>query len=110
MAKNKKVEVINIQDDDILRRPNDKPIDQEKRLINMAYNEAEKRFRDGTIADSTLNYFLKLGSEREKTERLILEKQAVLLETKAETMESNRNNEQIAKDAMEAIKSYGISN
>lgn len=109
MARQKKdPDLIIVDDEEITIRPAKDPLAREKQLTNLAYNLAEQKLRDGTAADSTINYFLKLGSEREATERLKLRKETLLLEAKVESLEASRANENAAQEAMEAMQDYGI--
>lgn len=85
------------------------PESREKQLINLAVDLAEKQLRDGTAPASVINHYLKLASSRESIERDILSKQAQLITAKAEAIQNGKANEDLAKQAIEAMKSYGPS-
>lgn len=87
-------------------RPATSPEGREQQLTNLAVNLAEKQLRDGTAAPSVINHFLKLASRRETLEREILERQSKLMEAKAKSIEKEKESEQVAKEAIEAMKSY----
>jgi hypothetical protein len=82
---------------------------REDQLINMAYNMAEQQFIDGTASSQVITHFLKLGTERERMEREILNKQIALLEAKTDQIETSKANEGLYAKAIEAMKSYGAS-
>lgn len=82
------------------------PESREKQLVNLAVDLAEKQLREGTAPPSVLNHFLKIASKREVLERDILEKQAELIKSKAQNIAKDRDAEELAKAAIEAMKSY----
>lgn len=77
--------------------------------MNLAYNLAEKQLSDGTASPSVIAHFLKLATKREALEREILEKQKTLMEAKTESLNKDRDNEQIARAAIEAVSRYRSS-
>lgn len=85
------------------------PDSREKQMINKAMTLAEQQLEDGTASAAVITHFLKLGTEREKTEREILAKQSKLLEAKTTSIEQAKDHENIAKEALDAMKSYGPS-
>ena len=87
-------------------RPATTPEAQEQRMINLAVKLAEKQLMDGTAAPSVINHYLKASSSRERIEREMLEKQAKLIEAKASSIAKSKESEQIAKDAIEAMRNY----
>lgn len=87
-------------------RPSSTPEGREQQLINLAVDLAEKQLREGTASNSVITHYLKLGSTRENIEREILEKQARLMDAKAESIVKGKENEQMAKDALNAMKTY----
>lgn len=82
------------------------PEAREKQLVSLAVNLAEKQLRDGTASPSIINHYLKIASTRETIEREILEKQAKLIEAKAQVITEGKDNEKLAKAAIEAMKNY----
>jgi hypothetical protein len=87
-------------------KPASTPDAREQQLVNLAVNLAEKQLRDGTASPSVINHFLKIASSRETIEREILEKQAKLIEAKALNINKDREAEELAKAAIEAMKNY----
>ena len=83
------------------------PEAREQQLVRKAVDLAERQLEDGTAAPSVINHFLKIASSREAIERDILEKQARLIEAKAETIGKDRDAQDLAKMAIEAMKTYG---
>lgn len=82
------------------------PENREKQLVSLAVDLAEKQLRDGSASAAVMTHYLKIGSNRETLEREILEKQAAFLEAKAKSMDSSKDAQQLAKDAIEAMKNY----
>ena len=87
-------------------KPADNPDSREKQLVQLAVDLAEKQLMDGTASPSVLNHFLKIASKRESLERDILEKQSELIHAKANSITRDRDGEELAKAAIEAMKSY----
>ena len=85
------------------------PESREKQLINKAVNLAEKQLEDGTASAAVITHFLKLATEKEKLERAKLEKENRLLEVKASSITQAQDNENLAKEAIEAMKAYTSS-
>ena len=82
------------------------PEGRENELINMAYDEVALRISNHEATSAELVHFLKMGSEKERLERLKLETEMELQRAKTVAIEESRSMEQIAKDAMEAFKRY----
>jgi hypothetical protein len=87
-------------------RPASSPEAREQQLVSLAVNLAEKQLLDGTASPSVINHFLKIASTRETIEREILEKQSKLIEAKAQSISKDREAEELAKAAIEAMKNY----
>lgn len=87
-------------------RPASSPEGREQQLINLAVNLAEKQLIDGTASPSVINHYLKMASRREVLEREILEKQSKLIEAKAETIFKTKEDANLAKAAIDAMKNY----
>lgn len=87
-------------------KPADNPESREKQLVQLAVDLAEKQLSDGSASPSIINHYLKLASSRETLERDILKRQAELIESKANNMNKDRDAEELAKAAIEAMKSY----
>lgn len=90
-------------------RPASTPEGREQQLVSLAVSLAEKQLRDGTASPSIINHYLKIASKRETLEREILERQAKLIEAKAQNISKDREAEELAKAAIEAMKNYGPS-
>lgn len=90
-------------------RPASNPEAREAQLVNLAIQLAEKQLKDGTASSSVINHFLKIASSREVIEKDILEKQAKLIEAKALSISKDKEAEEIAKKAIEAMKNYNSS-
>lgn len=90
-------------------RPASTPEAREQQLVRLAVDLAEKQLIDGTASPSIIGHYLKIASTRETIEREILEKQAKLIEAKAQSLAKDREAEDLAKAAIEAMKSYGSS-
>jgi hypothetical protein len=88
------------------RKPATTPEAREQQLVSLAVNLAEKQLLDGTAAPSVINHFLKIASTRETIEREMLEKQSKLIEAKAQSISKDREAEDLAKAAIEAMKNY----
>lgn len=89
-----------------MSRPATTPEAREQQLINLAVNLAEKQLRDGSASPSVITHFLKYASTRERLEREILEKNARLIDAKAKNIDKERESEEVAKAAIEAMKKY----
>lgn len=88
-------------------RPALTPEAREQQLISLAVDLAEKQLRDGTASPSVINHYLKMASKREILEREILEEQTALIKAKASSLVKGQESEELAKAAVEAMKSYG---
>lgn len=87
-------------------KPATNPEAREKQLTSLAVNLAEKQLIDGTASAAVITHFLKIASSREVIEREILDKQSKLIEAKASSINKGREDENIAKEALEAMKNY----
>lgn len=87
-------------------KPATTPEAREKQLTNLAVDLAEKQLREGTASAAVITHYLKLASKRELLEREILETQKGLIKAKAENITKASQQEDLAKQAIEAMKSY----
>ena len=85
------------------------PEGREGQMINLAVRLAEQQLRDGTASAAVNTHYLKLGTARETLERDILKKQSEFLEAKASSITQAKDAENLAKEAVEAMKSYSSS-
>lgn len=86
------------------------PLDPEARemqLISLATDLAEKQLREGTASSQVITHYLKLGTQREKIEKEILEKQKDLISAKTEALQSQRKSEEMYAKVIEAFKNCG---
>lgn len=79
----------------------------EQEMIGLAVEQAREQLKNKTAPASTVNYYLKLASSRERIERDMMKNQMALLKAKADNIEEGRSEKQAYLDAIEAIKSYG---
>ena len=79
---------------------------RENQMIALATNLAEKKLLDGTASNSIIVHYLKLGTEKEKIEKEILEKQKDLLVAKTEALKSEKRVEELYANALKAMRSY----
>lgn len=83
------------------------PEGRESQLINAAIDLAEEQLLNGTASSQVITHFLKLATERERTERELLKKQLELTEAKTESLKSARRVEELYTEAIKAMKRYG---
>ena len=91
------------------RKPASTPEARESQLINLAYNLAEEQLREGTASPSIVSHFLKLSTQRESLELDNLRSKAKLQEAKAQQIDTAKENEELTKAAIEAMKNYSGS-
>jgi hypothetical protein len=94
------------KEDEKQTRPATSPEARENQMINHAVNLAEKQLTNGSASSAVIVHYLKLATEKEKLERIKLERDIGLTEAKAKSMAKEQEVERIAKEAMEAMKSY----
>ena len=87
-------------------RPALTPEARENQLISMAVDLVEQRLLDGTASSQETTHFLKLGSSKSKLELEKLKAENELIKAKAELAKSQKNNEELFKKAIEAMKTY----
>lgn len=87
-------------------RPAMTPEERENQLIAKAIDLAEQQIENGTATSQVMTHFLKLGSSREKLEQDRLAQENVLLQAKAEQLESQKRVEELYADALEAMSMY----
>ena len=88
------------------RRPPMSPEEQEKRLITLAYEQAERQLEAGTAPPSVVRYLLQLGTSREELEQRHLEKKVEFLDAKIEQSRASERTEALYREAVEAMKKY----
>lgn len=90
-------------------KPASSPEARESQLINLAYNLAEEQLREGTASPSIVSHFLKLSTQREALELDNLRSKAKLQDAKAQQIDTAKENEELTKAAIEAMKNYSGS-
>lgn len=92
------------------QRPESPPLSQEARetrIISMAMDLAEERIRNGTASAQEVTYWLRLGSQRDKLEREMMEAKNELLLAKTEAIKAAEKTEQLYAEAIKAFRMYG---
>lgn len=90
-------------------KPSRDPVIREQQLAALAYDLAEKQLIAGTASPSVITHFLKISTEREKLEQDILKENKILISAKAESITKNKDDENIAKQAIDAMTKYRSS-
>lgn len=83
------------------------PEARENQLISLAYDEAERRIRDGSATSQMLSVFLKAGSQRNRIEMEKLRHENEMLRAKTEAIESYKKEEELYEEVIIALKKYG---
>lgn len=79
---------------------------REEQLINMAYNEVERRISEGIATGPELVHFLRMGSTKGRLEKELLERENELMSAKTEALNTQRKVEELYANAISAMKSY----
>ena len=79
---------------------------RERENISLAMQLAEQQLRDGTASAAVIQHYLKLGASDYPLRMERLQRQNELYAAKKEAIERDAQNEQIAKDAVEAMMRY----
>lgn len=87
-------------------RPDFTAAARERRLVGLAYDEAERRLKDGTASSEMVCHFLRVGSSKEYLEKQILEGKAELTKAKTEMFKAQQKSEEMFVEAMSAFRSY----
>jgi hypothetical protein len=89
------------------KRPATTQEGRENQLISLAVDLAEKQLAEGTASSQVITHYLKLGSTKENIEKQILEKKKELLEAQTDALKSAKRVEELYKNALDAMRSYG---
>lgn len=92
------------------RRPALTPEARENQLISLAVDLAEQQLMDGTATSQVITHYLKLGSSKNKLEQEILKEQAKLIKAKTENLEAIQRQDELYKEALEAMRRYSPQN
>ena len=87
-------------------RPALTPEAREGQMIALAMDLVEERLRNGTASSQETTHFLKLATEKEKTERKLAEKQLELMEAKRLQIQSQARIEELYSNALKAMQLY----
>lgn len=82
------------------------PEARELQLAALAYDLAEKQFRDGTASSQVTVHFLKVGSSREKQELEKLRQDTLLAEAKVKDLANVEEMKKLYVEAMDAMRGY----
>lgn len=88
------------------RRRASTPEGRDNQLISAAYDLAEEQLLNGTASAMVITHLLKAASAKTKLEEEKLRKENILLQARAEALESQKNVEALYKDAITAMRSY----
>ena len=88
------------------RPPASSPEARENQLIALAVDEAEYQLRNHTASSQVITHYLKMGSTREKLEREIKIEEKKLLVAKTESLQSQKQVEELYKNALNAMRTY----
>lgn len=97
---------VNSSDSSKKIRPALNPEARESQLISLAVDLAEKQLLEGTASSQVITHYLKLGTQKERIEREILEKQKELIEAKTQNLQSAKRIEELYTNALNAMRSY----
>lgn len=81
--------------------------DRENQLISLAMDLAEQQLRDGTASAQVIAHYLRLGTQKDKLEREMLEAKNELLLAKTEAIKAAERSEALYEEAIKAFRTYG---
>lgn len=79
---------------------------RQSRLVSLAMDLVEQRFLDGTASSQEVVHYLRLGTERDRLEREMMEAKNELLLAKTEAIKAAENTERLYAEALKAFKLY----
>jgi hypothetical protein len=82
------------------------PEGRESYLVSLAFDLVERRLKEGTATSQETTFFLKAGSGREQLEQERLRHENELMRVKMEALESQKEVEQLYRDALNAMRTY----
>jgi hypothetical protein len=86
--------------------PASTPDEQEKRLIQLAMNLAEKRLRSGEATSQEIVTLLRYGLGRENLEREEIKQKIDLARAKVKNIKRQEESSRLYTEALDAIRSY----
>lgn len=75
-------------------------------LINLAYDLAEQRLRDGTATSQEVTTFLKMGTEQSRLQLDILRAERELMEAKRDAIRADARNDELSIQVINAMRRY----
>ena len=87
-------------------RPALTPEARENQLISLAINLAEEQLLNGTASSQVITHYLKLGTTQAKLETEKLRNENELLRAKTEALATQKQTEELYRNAILAMKSY----
>ena len=87
-------------------RPATTPEARENQMIALAVDLAEKQLLEGTASSQVITHYLKLGTQKEKLEREILESKKELMKAQTENLQSAKRIEELYTNALKAMQHY----
>lgn len=88
------------------RPPSTTPQGRENQVISLAYDVAEQQLLSGIASSQVITHFLKLGTERERLERLKLQQETLLFQARVENLAAAGRIEELYTEAMDAFRGY----
>lgn len=88
------------------RQPAATPEERHQRAVAKAFELAEKQLEEGTASSQIINYFLKIGSQREELEMERLRRENEMLRAKTESLQASSRLEELYLNAVEAMGRY----
>lgn len=88
-------------------RPALTPEARENQMIALAVDLAEKQLMEGTASSQVITHYLKLGATTAQYEKEQLRLENELLKAKAEAIKSQERQEELYRNAINAMRNYG---
>lgn len=79
---------------------------RENQLISLAFDEVERRLKNGTISSQLLNTLIQSGTVRAQKMLEKLDSDIKVSNAKVRYMESQENSEEVAREAIDALRRY----
>lgn len=79
---------------------------RENQMISLATDLAEKQLREGTASSQVITHYLKLGTTKMELEKEKLRRDNDLARAKTEALQSQKNMEEVYKQALAAMRDY----
>lgn len=87
-------------------RPDFTAAARERRLVGLAYDEAERRLKDGSASSEMICHFLRVGSSKEYLDQQLMQGKIELQQAKTEMYKAQQKSEEMFAAAISAMKSY----